>query len=327
MAELTSDQFMQLLDEADNGMLKNASSGLTGLVRRKLREDAFSPAIIPHDEVTNSMLTKRGDTEAPSILMEMEPDQFGASMIPMNDTANSHTFFGNKFWLYFYTNSTPVWYKNVDLLRTYEHDIRQMITDNSLRDLARNKDMRFMEQVNAIVGVVDGGLSPKTLKQQNVVYPGTFSRENVANSLQLLKSMQLLNGVFLLNSTTFSQVLKWNRNEMGGDMAQELALKGTAAFEKARIMGVDFIVTMKTDLVPNGVMYEFTTPNYLGKAAILQAPTMYVRKDHDMLSFDCREKLGVAIANPNGVFKVKFLDLANSTGGDGRLTPAQIALS
>lgn len=313
--------FFSAMESADGSLTKQAEAA-SMMTRRKLREDAFSPAIIPHEDVTNDKLDYFLDSERIAIIYEMEPDSFGAKTIPFEDTGDSLGYYGDKYLLQFYSNTTPEWTKNVDRLRTYRGDLRSLITDNSLRDLSRRKDVKFMAGVDAIVGSVKGGMSPYGL-EQNVVYPGRMNRDNWINSTLLLKDRDLLNGVFLVNQRTFTEFARWTRNEMGGDMAQDLFMKGNRAFEKAQVAGIDFIVTMKHDLVPNGVMYQFTKPNYLGKAGVLQKPTMYVKKDKDILRFSCVEKLGVTIANTAGVQKVTFLGLTGENGGDGRLTPEE----
>lgn len=315
--------FFSALDGADGSLTKQAEAA-SMMTRRKLREDAFSPAIIPHEDVTNDKLDYFLDSERIAIIYEMEPDSFGAKSIPFEDTGDSLGYTGDKFVLQFYSNTTPVWTKNVDRLRTYRSDLRSLITDNSLRDLSRRKDVKFMAGVDGIVGTVPAALSPTTSLEQNVVYPGRMTKDNWINSTLLLKDRDLLPGVFLVNQRTFTEFQRWTRNEMGGDMAQDLFLKGNRAFEKAQVAGIDFIVTMKHDLVPNGVMYQFTKPNYLGKAGVLQKPTMYIKKDKDILRFECREKLGVTIANTAGVQKVTFLGLTGENGGDGRLSADEI---
>ena len=90
--------------------------------------------------------------------------------------------------------------------------------------------------------------------------------------------------------------------------------------ETAEFSDIKFIVTMKSDLVPNGAIYEFTEPNYLGRAGVLQKPTMYVKKDKDILRFSCKEIL-VSIAIWL-VFKEGNLDVVMvvlALGGDTAL--------
>ena len=322
-SQMFNERFLAALDSINEGSMEKVAAAASQMTRRKLREDAISPAIIPHDDVTNADLDYFLD-ERIGIICEMEPDSYGAKTISFEDTADTVPYYGVKYVLEFYANTTPEWTKNVDRLRTYRGDLREIITDNSLRDLSRQKDVKFFKLVDSIVGVKRGGISDAGL-EQNVVYGGRLNRDNFISSTMLLRDRQLLNGVFVVNARTWTEFARWKREEMGGDFSQDLVLKGNKAWETARMFDVDFIVTMKHDLVPNGVMYQFTKPNYLGRAGVLQKPTMYVKKDKDILRFSCREKLGVAIANVAGVQKVTFAALANATGGDGRLTPNEIS--
>lgn len=321
-SQMFNERFLAALDSINEGSMEKVAAAASAMTRRKVREDSYSPAIIPHDDVTNADLDYFLD-ERIGIICEMEPDSYGAKTISFEDTADSMPYYGVKYVLEFYANTTPEWTKNVDRLRTYRGDLREVITDNSLRDLSRQKDVQFMKLVDGIVGITRAGISEAGL-EQNVVYGGRLNRDNFVSSTQILRDRQLLNGVFLVNARTWTEFARWKREEMGGDFAQELILKGNKAWQTAQLFDIDFIVTMKHDLVPNGVMYQFTKPNYLGRAGVLQKPTMYVKKDKDILRFSCREKLGVAIANVAGVQKVTFLDIANATGGDGRLTPSDL---
>lgn len=327
--QLFNKEFIEKLASHGDGICKEASDAATKMTRRKLREDSFSGAIIPYEDITNSMLDRFIDREDPGMICEMEPDSIGAKTINFNDTPDTAPYFGDKYLLVFYSNTTAEYTKNINFLRTYRMDLRQVITDNSLRDLSRQKDHKFMSGVNEITGPTAGAPSPLTGLDQFVRYAGRLNRNNWVSSTLLLGDRDLLNGVFLCNRRTFAEIRRWGRNEMGGDFSQELNIKGTRAFEKARFSDIDFIVTMKTDLVPNGMLYEFTVPNYLGRAGVLQKPTMYVKKDKDILRFSCKEILGVTIANMAGVQKVQFDDLAARDGGvnfgDHRLTAEGVA--
>lgn len=312
-------EFIDNVTAAHDGPITKAASWGSEFTRRKVREDDFSGQILPYEDVTNDDLNQRLDSEDPSIICEMESDQFGAVSIAPNDSGETKFFWGDKYLLTFHTNATPVWTKNINKLRTYRMDLRQVISDNSLRDLSRRKSINFMAYVDEIIGLVDGGRSPITGQYQSILYPGGLDRSNMINSIRLLPATQLPNGVFLTNYMTFTELLKWDRNQMGGEFAQETVLEGTGAFKTAKFAGVKFIVTLMNDIVPNGSIYEFTQPKFLGRAATLEAPTMYVEKKIDMISFHCREMVGFAIGNMNGIRKVTFQDIANSTGGDGRI--------
>lgn len=301
------------------GVIKIASAASDQFTRRKMRESSFFSSILPFTKVNNSQLWEQLDREDPAMLFEMEADQWTPKTISFNDTADTHEYRADKYILAFFSNTTPEWTKNVNYLRTYRGDVRQLITDNSLRDLSRLRDMHCMADVDEICGTIPGGLSPYTDLEQYVVYPGRLDRNNWVSTQQLMHDRMLLNGVMLCNQRTWSEFQRWDRNMVGGDFAQDTFLKGNKAFDRAKVSGIEFIVTMKSDIVNNGILYAFAPSNYLGKAAVLEEPTMYVKKDKDILRFSCREIIGMTIANTAGVQKVAYKDVTGVYGGDGRI--------
>lgn len=319
-ARMFKQAFFNLIDAPAATFEKEGSELMTNaFTRRMMREGAFAPSILPFRDVDNSDLDRALNTEQPFIICEMEAAQPLPKVISFTDKTDMSPFYGNKYLLIFFEVRTPTWIKNVNNLRTYRSDIRGVLVDNALRDLERTVDMKFMDHTNDITGIVPGERSPLTGMQQYIKYPGRLTRSNWVSASTLLPQRSIPNGVFLCNFVTWSEFQRWDRNQMGGDMAEKLILEGGRAFQKAKFGGIDFIVTLKHDLVPNGKIYEFAPANYLGKAGVLQKPTMYVKKDKDMLSMTCVEKIGMTIANTAAVQAVEFEGCTGPYAGDGRI--------
>lgn len=320
-----SREFVDRICAAGEGALEKAAAATTEITRLRMREEAFSPNILPYDNIDNSMLDRAVNTEHPFMICEMEGAQFGSKTMNFNDTGDTAPFYANKYVIIFSGHTTPEWTKDLNLLRTYRSDVRSMIVDNALRDLGRMKDKAFMKLSREIVGPTPGRIAPgrkSTRQVQNVLLPGRLDRDNLVSAKKYLKQRALPDGIWLCNFVTWSEFERWTRNEMGGDFAQTLIKDGTKAFGKAEFSGIPFIVTLMTDLVGNGEIWQYTAPNYLGRAGVLEQPRMYLRKDKNIIRFSCREMIGCTIANTAGVQRVEFQDVANATGGDGQIIPA-----
>jgi hypothetical protein len=291
---------LDAIDRADNGMLKNASDAGTQMIRRRLRENGFSRAILPYKQVSDSDFAYLPDTELPVIVEEMEPDSPGAKAIPFNDTADTAFYRGNKFVVYFCKITTPEFTKNVDELRTYKNDLRQIVTDNALKDIQTEEDGRFIKEVDRICAADEAGVV------QDYTIPGLITRDTYTECLSFLEDRMLNNGVFLMNRRTAKDILRLDRTEIGGDLAETLFKSGLSGLQSAELGGVRHIYTQKRDLVPDGVMYQFTEPNFLGRAYVMQDVTMYVEKKKDILRFSAQEKIGITFANVAGLNKVTF---------------------
>lgn len=303
--EVFSKKLFDAINDAPAGHLKNASEAGTQMIRRRLRENGFSRLILPYKQVSDADLNYLPDVELPVIVEEMEPDSPGAKSIPFNDTADTSFFRGNKFVVYFCKITTPEFVKNVDELRTYKNDLRQVITDNALKDIHTEEDSRFINEVDEIVGLATGVGAADV--QQSFEISGGINRSTYKEVLNHLEDRELNNGLFLMNRHTFKSFLEWDRSEFGGDIAEKLAIEGTSALDEAKLFGVRHAITMKRSLVPDNVVYQFAEPNFLGRAYVLSDVTMYVEKKKDILRFSAFEKIGVSFANVAACNKTKFI--------------------
>jgi len=304
--EVLTQRLLSAVQEAGDGHCKNASEAGTAMIRRRLRENGFTRLILPFQQISDSDLTYLPDTELPAIIEEMEPDSPGAKAIPFNDTPDTSFYRGDKFAVYFCKITTREFTKNVDELRTYKNDLRQVVTDNSLKDIQTEEDSRTITEVNRVVGSTANAVSPVTGIIQHYQITGGITRSNYKEILNHLEDRELNNGVFLMNRHTAKEFLEWDRSEIGGDLAQTLLKEGVSGFDEAKIFNVRHIFTMKRDLVPDNVVFEFAEPSFLGRAYVLEDVTMYVEKKRDILRFSAQEKIDITFANTAALGKTTF---------------------
>lgn len=298
-------QLIDRISAANDGNVKEAAAAGTNMIRRRIREEGFTRRIIPPQNVGNEDLDRAIEHDRPIIIEDMEPLSKGAKSIPFGDSADSQTFYGNKYSVVFNPITTPEWTKDVNELRTYRMDLRQVITDNSLKDIQTEEDGKFIAMVDEIVGAV-GGVGAAGVAQ-NFNIAGGITRDTYVEVTSKLEDQNLNNGVFLMNRRTAKEFLKWDRSEIGGDLAQDLFQQGLSALKEAVVGGVKHIFTIKRNLVPDNVVYLFTEPGFLGKFYVLSDVTMFVEKKKDILRFSAREVLGLTIANVAGVAKINFV--------------------
>jgi hypothetical protein len=304
--EILTQRLLSAIAESGDGHCKNASEAGTAMIRRRLRENGFTRLILPFQQVSKADLTYLPDSELPAIVEEMEPDSPGAKAIPFNDTPDTQFYRGDKFAVYFCNITTPEYTKNVYELMTYKNDLRQVVTDNALKDIQTEEDNRTITEVDRVVGSTANVVSPVTGLVQHFSINGGITRSNYKEVLHHLEDRELNNGVFLMNRHTAKEFLEWDRSEFGGDIAERLALEGLSALSEAKVFGVRHIFTMKRDIVPDNVVYEFAEPSFLGRAYVLEDVTMYVEKKRDILRFSAQEKIGVTFANTSALGKTTF---------------------
>jgi hypothetical protein len=285
-------------------MVKSAQDTVTEFTRLKMREDGFWRKILPPINVSNDDLDRQVDTDLPTVVVDMEVDSPAAASIPYGQLPFNEYISGKRYRIMFDRIVTPRFTKDVDELRTYDMDIRQVLSDNAIKDMLAEEDGKAIAAIDTLlIGV--NQVQPLTGVAQWIDLSGGVTRDNFAEALKTMPStpMHLETATCLVNNITVKDFMKWGRDEVGGDLAQEILQNG---FGERNVMGVRVLVTIKTDLVDTGSMYMFAEPMKLGKLLVLEDSTMYIDRKAYMLEFFGYESIGSCIANIAGIARVDF---------------------
>lgn len=300
----------ELIDDVLNApsgeVVKVASAATTKATRTQVREEGFQRAVIPYDEITNEDLDYFGDSELPGVWFELEPDSPPARSVPYNSTPNTFAYRAEKYIVLISTITTEEATKNVNELRTYKTDLRQIVNDNMLRDIHTEEDVCFISTTDRTVGSQVLLSSAPSIEAQNVHLEGSFNRQNLKRAHSFLTDRRLPVGVFLINQRTANELLGWHHDEIGGTMAQEILKRGLKALERFEIFGIPYIATIKNDLVLNGYMYQFTEKQFLGNALMLEDIKVTIKREYDIIRMRAQEQVGFTFGNTRGLQKLQF---------------------
>lgn len=298
----------RILETVQRGDIKVAEEASTEYIRTHIKEDSFAFKILPPEKATNDMLDRDLD-EKLRIIEEIEPDGPGAMWVPFETAPTGEYITGPRFAIPFTRVLTPKFVKDIDELRTYKSDIRKILVDNSIKDGLATIDGKFIETVNSIVFNCDAqGHNIVTGKKQLIDFYDGLNRETFAEAKKLLPRgaqgrFNLRNYCCLMNDVTAQDLLKLDRGEVGGDLAQEFFKNGLTT---DTIMGVKCLFTIKSALVPDNYVYFFAAPEFLGKAYYLQDWTMYMEKKAYFLEMWSYWTGGFGIGNIAGVALARF---------------------
>lgn len=296
---MTNSVFLDHLESGDPEMIKTASEAVNDFTRLRLREDGFLRKIIPPVPISNNELDRQVDTDKPVKVVDKEPNSPAAITVPFGTNPMSRYIRGPRYRVMFARIMTPRFVKDVTELRTYNMDIRQVISDNAIKDMLAEEDTKFIYAVNScLVGA--GQTNPDTGVVQ---WTGTslgVTRETLVESTKVMSKTpaHLEPNTALINTITIKDVMKFHRDEAGGDMAQDILVKG---FTEKTLLGINFITTIKTDIVPTNTVFYFAEPKFLGKHYTLEDATMFMDKRAFMIEFFAYEEFGASIGNTAAV--------------------------
>jgi hypothetical protein len=317
-----NDTFVDLLE---GGNTKEAAVSALQYTRNKLRENSFTEKIITPIDIANDELDKGEDPEYHVKWCDREPDQPPAVVVPLGNVPDGYQFKGTRYPVLFSRLMSPVFQKDIDRLRGYDYDIRQILLENSTKDIATEIDSKFLEKCNQILGTRDtvsafnglgaNGIGVGSGYAQYVSIAGGLTRSNLADAFKVIQRMRVpfgptqpdggsSKGIMLMNNITALELLKMERGEVGGDKAQEMFESGVPL---PKILGVNTLYTIKRELVPDNTVYFFSSEEFLGKYFRLQPLTVFMETKAFFLQFFQYMNIGMSIGNPKGVARVDFI--------------------
>lgn len=303
-SRMISEAIFDKLSSRDSILVKEAEDAVNDFTRTKMREDGFYRRIMPPIPITNDELDRQVDTDKPVKVVDKEPDSPAAISIPFATLPTNLYIRGPRYRVMFDRIATPRFTKDVDELRTWIMDIRQVLSDNAIKDMLAEEDGKFLRAVNtALVGA--GATVPTSGTVQHEVIAGGITRDTLWDSLKVMPNTpsNLEVHCVLVNNITIKEVGKFTHNEMGGTLSEDIMKNG---WSLQKFMGVSWIVTIKKGLVATNTMYQFADPKFIGKSYILEDTTMYIRREAYMLEFFAYETMGGTIGHTSGLARIDF---------------------
>lgn len=212
---------------APGAMTKAALDAVSDFTRTRMREDGFYGKILPELTITNDQLDRQVGTDKPYKVVDKEPDSPAAQTVPFGTLPSNCYIRGPRYPVMFDRIVSHRFLKDVDELRTWQMDIRQVISDNAIKDMLAEQDGKFITAVNdALVGA-DVPLLWSGVAQWKTIYGG-ITRDTIVNSwnVQADTDASIEVATCLLNHITYKEFWKWTRNEMGGDYSQAILKDG-----------------------------------------------------------------------------------------------------
>lgn len=303
--EAANAAFVDHLTSRDEGMFKQAVEVGEGYIKTHFREDSILDKIVPPEPVGPSDLDPVVWTDKPFKIVDIEPRSPAAITVPFGGLPSTYWIRGKKVPVGFDRIKGPRHMKDTSELLTYRNiDIRQVLSDMAVKDLAVERDGKFFRTVNeAMVGVEQ--TVPETGVKQWRQINGGISRESLIEAAKIMtRSENGLSPVLAVtNHTTIYEVWKFGRDEMGGDASEEI-LKNGFAFQK--FLGMTWLITIKKTIVPTGTIFFFAAPEYLGRNFILSDVSLHVKREDTTIEFTPSIEVGAVVGNVAGVARVDY---------------------
>jgi len=276
----------------ESGRIKEAQSEGSAFIRSKLRQTAFSREVLPPIVLADDEIDRDLNTDLPRKIVEKEPDST-ATFVTFKGTGERTWFSGPRYAVYFGKIESQRFTKSKFELMTYQNDIRKILTDNSVKDMADIEDGKFYETcVAAVTGKAD----------QDLALSAPLNADAVVQALKKHIARKIPIGKFLMTKELYYDVLKLAATSVGDPIASRHYDDGVE--EEEKLWGFPVITTIKNDIVQNDEFWVFGPENYLGNFFLLQDATLFIKQEADIIEFWSYSAPGIGIGNTNAITRV-----------------------
>lgn len=298
---------MAFLDaiSGDDFSYKKASSDTTDYLRIFLREEGIARSVLTPKPTTWQELDRAVDTELPFKVEFKEPFNPPAITVPFGTQPAETSLWHGRYPVYFSRLVSPRVKKDVALLMNTPHDVRQIATDNMVKDMMAEEDSKFFGIINTILGTRDAS---SVYVPGSVMYRGIagFNRQSLTDGKTTMQKTiyHVPPTRAVTNNVTWTMIESFPRDEFGGDMSEKLLLEGNGL---AKFQGMTWKVTIKRFLVPDFRVYYFGPENMLGRFRTLEDVTLWAEKKNFMLDFFLYAMYGITIGHAGALAAVDYL--------------------
>lgn len=292
------------LFSGDREMIKSASLAADQYFRVRVRENGVRRQITPPQQVTDADFDYTEYTDFPVMFAEIEPNSAGAVRVSFESGPSNEVIHALKTRIEFSRIMTPKYSIDKIRLKGYKMPLLDIMYDLMLKDIMDTEDQSLMAVDDKILGVRNADNVDLGCRRWTTA--GPLSR---ASMIHAGKAMFATPGhiplkQYLLNWGTYMDLGQFGREDVGGDLAQDVYLNGVT---QTTMFGVPCVVTTKRELIADNDMYIYSDPRFYGGFYTYEDVSMITdEQDNIWLSFFMHETIGASVVNAAGVAKVTF---------------------
>jgi len=264
-------------------------------VKTELQEAAFSRAIIPQEPITTADCQRNVNDNSLYLIRDIEPDAAAVGVDNLGEPDGQYVR-GERYIIPIVNFVTKRFQITVEDLRAYQYKITKRIEDKSVPVLEKLEDTFFMRLVGAAVNVTGNkdkvidsvGTTALTINEGDFIKLKNTLSAGLNGSDPKRKEV----GCILMCQEAFeTAVILPNA---GDDFGKDRVLNGITS---DTLYGTKIVKTIKSDLVPVGHMWAFTTPDFLGHNFALGDPNFEIKSNFGLIEWQTKESIGMGIGN------------------------------
>lgn len=307
-AQFINSSFVRKLEE---GRTKEAAAEGSAFIRELVRQESYAREILQPVLLQDDEVDRDEHTDEPKKIIEKEPNST-ATFVQFAGSGPRTWFKGQRYAVYFGKVESQHFTKSKFQLMTYVNDIRKILADNSVKDLADQEDKKFQDTIKDIVAAN----SASQLTTASVFNASAFKA-----GFQRMVGRRRPIGKMTMCKELFYEALDLRADIYGNDVASKHYYEGIESEEK--LFGIPVITTIKSAIHDPKRVYIYSPENYLGNFFLLQDATLFIKQEADVITFWTYAAPGIGIGNTQSVQCIEFPNYGPPGSVDGQGTDGQ----
>lgn len=292
-AQFVNSNFVKKIED---GRTKEAAAEGSAFIREFVRQEAYAREIITPVLLQDDEIDRDENTDEPKKIVEKEPKSV-ATFVQFQGAGPRTWFSGPRYAVFFGKTESAHFTKSKFQLMTYQNDIRKMLSDNSVKDMADEEDRAFRALLDDIIA-----LNPAVQRTSGPYQSSTFK-----SAMQSMLRRRRPVGKMLMTKSRYMDALDLPATTVGHDIAKRHFDEGIESTQK--LWGLPVVTTIKADVYDDSKAFVFAPQapnNFLGNFYLLQDATLFIKQEADMISFWSYEALGLGIGNALSIQEIHF---------------------
>jgi len=269
----------------EDGRIKEAQAEGSAFIREFVRQEAYCREVITPVLLQDDEIDRDENTDEPKKIVEKEP-QSVATFVQFQGAGPRTWFKGPRYSIFFGKTESQHFTKSKFQLMTYQNDIRKMLSDNSVKDMADQEDLKFQQTIDELANLNSA---------EQITTGSAFNSTAFKKGFQKMVGRRRPIGKMTMTKGLYYEALDLPATDIGNDVASRHYDDGIENEE--RLWGMPVITTIKSNIHDPKKAYIYAPENYLGNFYLLQDATLYIKQEADMITFWSYAAPGFGIGN------------------------------
>lgn len=281
----------------DPSMRKEAEERAQAYLKLRVYEDSFLSRIMPPKPISPSQCDRTLDS--PTLLRKVIDKEFTdvkATVMDFRGKGDYKFIETAQYAVDFHKIESEEYHITEGELRAKEQPIQSLIKHHTARFIQEKMDQVF---VNALEGIITANPTQGVTDSSDIILPSNITK--LRNVLDGRTTFPQVAATLLMTQAQFNNMSVWPQAGVDNGMGQEYWADG---YKYDKIFGLRVVKTIKSNLVPNNVVYAFVAPEFLGHHLTFNDDRFQIKTEWDDISWKAWKTHGAAIGNNFGIAKL-----------------------